>query len=259
MLMQVEGLTYSYSEKEAVKNVSLYVDKGEFVGLIGPNGSGKSTVLKNIYRGLIPDSGSILLEGENLLNMSYRKSAMKMAVVGQENDVPFDFLVEEIVAMGRSPHKKLFDIDNVRDKKIVRHALEHLGMEAMAQRNYLNLSGGEKQRVIIARAVAQESDFFILDEPTNHLDISYQMQIFDFIRRLKVTVLSAIHDLNMAALYCDRIYVLKAGQIVLHGTPEEVLTPEHIYDVYGVRSSVEKHPITGKMSITYLPADLQTA
>ncbi len=132
-------------------------------------------------------------------------------------------------------------------------------MEAMAQRNYLNLSGGEKQRVIIARAVAQESDFFILDEPTNHLDISYQMQIFDFIRRLKVTVLSAIHDLNMAALYCDRIYVLKAGQIVLHGTPEEVLTPEHIYDVYGVRSSVEKHPITGKMSITYLPADLQTA
>ena len=158
--------------------------------------------------------------------------------------------------MGRTPHKKLFDVDNAHDKQIVHHALEHLGMENMAKRNYLHLSGGEKQRVIIARAVAQESDFLILDEPTNHLDISYQMQIFDFIKRLKVTVLSAIHDLNMAALYCDRIYVLKNGRIVLQGTPEEVLTAENIYDVYGVRSSVEKHPITGRLSITFLPAEI---
>lgn len=256
MRLQVEGLTFSYGEKEAAENVSLYVKEGELVGLIGPNGSGKSTVLKNIYRGLIPDAGTITLDGEDLLTMPYKKSALKMAVVGQENDVPFDFLVEEIVAMGRSPHKKLFDVDNARDKEIVHHALEHLGMEKMAKRNYLHLSGGEKQRVIIARAVAQESDFFILDEPTNHLDISYQMQIFDFIKRLKVTVLSAIHDLNMAALYCDRIYVLKEGKVVLEGTPEDVLTPENIYQVYGVRSSVVKHPITGKLSITYLPAEI---
>lgn len=256
MRLQVEGLTFSYGEKEAAENVSLYVKEGEFVGLIGPNGSGKSTVLKNIYRGLIPDAGTITLDGENLLKMPYKKSALKMAVVGQENDVPFDFLVEEIVAMGRSPHKKLFDVDNAKDKEIVYHALEHLGMEKMAKRNYLHLSGGEKQRVIIARAVAQESDFFVLDEPTNHLDISYQMQIFDFIKRLKVTVLSAIHDLNMAALYCDRIYVLKDGKVVLEGTPEEVLTPENIYQVYGVKSSVIKHPITGKLSITYLPAEI---
>lgn len=256
MRLQVEGLTYSYGEKEAIDKVSLEVDKGEFVGLIGPNGSGKSTVLKNVYRGLIPDSGTIFLDGENLLKMSYRKSAQKMAVVGQENEVPFDFLVEEIVAMGRSPHKKLFDIDDAEDKRIVHHALEHLGMENMAKRNYLHLSGGEKQRVIIARAVAQETDFMILDEPTNHLDISYQMQIFDFIKRINVTVLSAIHDLNMAALYCDRLYVLKEGKIVLEGTPEEVLTPENIFNVYGVRSSVEKHPVTGKMSITFLPAGI---
>ncbi len=256
MRLQVEELTYSYGEKDAVHNVSLHVKEGEFVGLIGPNGSGKSTVLKNIYRGLTPDRGSILLDGENLLKMSHKKSALKMAVVGQENELPFDFLVEEIVAMGRTPHKKLFDVDNAADKKMVYHALEHLGMEKMAKRSYLNLSGGEKQRVIIARAIAQESDFFVLDEPTNHLDISYQMQIFDFVKRLKVTVLSAIHDLNMAALYCDRIYVLKDGKIVLQGTPEEVLTPENIYEVYGVRSSVMKHPVTGKVSITYLPAGI---
>lgn len=256
MRMKIEGLTFSYGDNDAISDVSLHVNRGEFVGLIGPNGSGKSTVLKNIYRGLTPDKGTITLDGEDLLKMSYRKSAQKLAVVGQENDVPFDFTVEEIVAMGRTPHKRMFDLDTAEDKRIVHHALEHLGMEKMAKRNYLHLSGGEKQRVIIARAVAQESDFLILDEPTNHLDISYQMQIFDFIKRLNVTVLSAIHDLNMAALYCDRIYVLKNGRIVLSGTPEEVLTPENIYKVYGVRSSVEKHPITGKLAITYLPAEI---
>lgn len=256
MRLQVENLSYSYSGGGGADHVSLQVGKGEFVGLIGPNGSGKSTVLKNVYRGLTPDSGTIMLDGKNLVDMSYRESALKMAVVGQENEVPFDFTVEEIVAMGRSPHKKLFDLDTLKDKKIVHHALEHLGMEKMGKRSYLHLSGGEKQRVMIARAIAQESDFFILDEPTNHLDISYQMQIFDFIKRLKVTVLSAIHDLNMAALYCDRIYVMKKGKIVLEGTPEEVLTPQNIYDVYGVRNAVEVHPITGKLTITFLPAEI---
>ena len=259
MRMQIEGLTFSYGEKDAIDDITLHVDRGEFVGLIGPNGSGKSTVLKNLYRALTPDNGTIELDGEDLLTMSHKKSALKLGVVGQENDVPFNFLVEEIVAMGRSPHKKLFDIDNAHDKEIVQHALEHLGIQDMAKRNYLYLSGGEKQRVIIARAIAQESDFFLLDEPTNHLDISYQIQIFDFIKRLKVTVLSAIHDLNMAALYCDRVYVLKAGKIVLHGTPEEVFTPENIFNVYGVHSSVEKHPITGKISITFLPASIHAA
>ncbi len=157
MRLHVEGLTYSYGEKDAVDQVSLQVERGEFVGLIGPNGSGKSTVLKNIYRGLTPDRGSIKLDGENLLTMPYKKSALKMAVVGQENEVPFDFMVEEIVAMGRSPHKKLFDVDNAHDKEIVHHALEHMGMDYMAKRSYLNLSGGEKQRVLIARAIARRA------------------------------------------------------------------------------------------------------
>lgn len=257
MRLEVENLTYSYGEKKAADQVSLKVDRGEFVGIIGPNGSGKSTVLKNIYRALTPDSGTILLDGENLLSMSYKKSARKLAVVGQENEVPFDFTVEEIVAMGRSPYKKLFDIDTPHDRQMVHHALEHLGMDQMAKRSYLRLSGGEKQRVLIARAIAQECDFFVLDEPTNHLDIRYQMQIFDFIKRLQVTVLSAIHDLNLAALYCDRLYVMKNGRVVLEGTPEEVLTPEHISEVYGVASTVEVHPLTRKLAITFLPEELQ--
>lgn len=256
MKMEINGVTYSYGGKDAVSDVSLQINDGEFIGLIGPNGSGKSTLLKNVYRALKPDSGEILLDDQELLKMNYKESARKLAVVGQENDVPFDFTVREIVAMGRSPCKKLFEVDNQHDKSMVHHALEHLGMEDMAYRNFLNLSGGEKQRVLIARAVVQESQFFILDEPTNHLDISYQMQIFDLIKSLEVTVLSAIHDLNMAALYCDRIYVMKDGKIVLSGTPEDVLTPKNIYDVYGVHSYVITHPITGKISISYLPGGI---
>ncbi|MDR2521595.1 MAG: ABC transporter ATP-binding protein, partial [Spirochaetaceae bacterium] len=252
--LQIENISFSYTDKKTISDISLTVHKGEFVGLIGPNGSGKSTVLKTLYRALVPDEGTASFDGANLLTMKPREAARKIGVVGQENEVPFDFLVDEIVAMGRSPHKKLFDIDTKEDAAIVRHALEHMGMETMAKRNYRHLSGGEKQRVLIARVIAQEADFLVLDEPTNHLDISYQLQIFDFVKRLGVTVLSAIHDLNMAALYCDRVYVLKEGRIVLSGTPEEVFTPEHIYEIYGVRCETRVHQATGKVSITYIPA-----
>ena len=253
MRMEINGLNFSYDEKCAVSNVSINIKNGEFVGIIGPNGSGKSTLLKNIYRALSPDDGTIILDGENLLKMKHKKSAQKLAVVGQENEVPFDFSVEEIVSMGRSPHKKLFDADTKQDIYMVHHALEHLGMENMAKRNFQKLSGGEKQRVLLARTVAQESDFLILDEPTNHLDINYQLQMFDFVKRLKVTVLCAIHDLNIAALYCDRLYAMKDGKIILSGTPEEVLTEENIKKLFGVKSSVTVHPVTKKISITYLP------
>jgi iron complex transport system ATP-binding protein len=257
--LNVDNLSFSYGDADAISDVTLDVKRGEFVGLIGPNGSGKSTVLKSLYRALKPDRGTVMLDGEDLYTLSHKQSAQKLGVVGQENDVPFDFLVEEIVAMGRSPHKKLFDADTPADRQIVHHALEHLGMESMAKRSYLNLSGGEKQRVLIARVIAQETDFLLLDEPTNHLDISYQLQIFDFVRRLQVTVLSAIHDLNMAALYCDRLFVLKEGRVVLSGTPESVLTPENIMDVYGVRCDTVVHPVTGKLNITYIPAAAGTA
>jgi iron complex transport system ATP-binding protein len=252
--LTIDNLTFSYGAADAISEVALRIGAGEFVGLIGPNGGGKSTVLKHLYRALAPDRGDVRLDGENLFQMSHKKSALKLGVIGQENEVPFDFLVEEIVAMGRSPHKKLFDPDTARDRAIVRHSLEHLGMENMARRSYLNLSGGEKQRALIARVVAQETDFLLLDEPTNHLDISYQLQIFDLVKRLRVTVLAAIHDLNMAALYCDRLYVLKEGRVVLAGPPEEVLTPQNIYAVYGVRCAAAVHPLTGKLNITYLPA-----
>jgi iron complex transport system ATP-binding protein len=129
-------------------------------------------------------------------------------------------------------------------------------MEDMSKRSFLHLSGGEKQRVLIARVIAQETDFLILDEPTNHLDIGYQLQILDLVKRMQATVLTALHDLNIAALYCDRIYVLKDGMIYKSGTPEEVLTPEFIFQVYGIEADVAIHPVTQKVSITFLPPSL---
>ena len=217
MRLNVEGLTYSYGARsDAIRDISLHVDRGEFVGLIGPNGSGKSTVLKNIYRGLTPDHGKIYLDGENLQKMSFRKSAQKLAVVGQENDVPFDFLVEEIVAMGRTPHKKLFDPDNAHDKQIVHHALEHLGMENMAKRNYLHLSGGEKQRVIIARAVAQESDFLILDEPTNHLDFETMEWLEQFLGSYTGAILAVSHDRYFLDSVCNRIFEFEEHTLTMY-------------------------------------------
>lgn len=251
--LEARALCYSYGRGQALSDVSMYAARGEFVGVIGPNGSGKSTLLKCLYRAIKPQSGEIFIDGANLLKMSFRETARKIAVVGQENELMFDFSVRDVVAMGRSPHKRFFDADTAEDARVVRHALEHVGMERVAHRRYSCLSGGEKQRVMIARAIAQETDFLILDEPTNHLDVSCQLDVFDFIKRLNLTVVAAIHDLNMASLYCDRLYVMKCGKIVSEGSPREILTSEMIADVYGVTARAELHPATERPAITYLP------
>ena len=257
MRLQIEQLSFSYDDHPILEDIRLHVRRGEFVGILGPNGSGKSTVLKNLYRALKPDAGLLLLDGEDLLRMNNKKAATKLGVVGQEQEVPFDFKVADIVAMGRSPHKGLFDSDTQEDKAIVEAALQQTGLTDKSRRSYSNLSGGEKQRVLLARVLAQQTEFLIMDEPTNHLDIYYQLQMFDLIKSLKITVLSAIHDLNLAALYCDRLYVLRDGRLYTTGPPADVLTPEMIYNVYGVQADVTLHPVTHKLSITYIPDNLQ--
>ncbi|WP_010676601.1 ABC transporter ATP-binding protein [Bacillus timonensis] len=256
MKLQVENLNYSLNEKSIIEDMNLHVSEGEFIGIIGPNGSGKSTLLKNIYRARKPDSGVVFIDGDNIDKMNSKKVAMKIGVVGQEQVIPFDFKVEEIIAMGRSPYKGFFTGDSAKDKEIVANAIKHIGMTDMEKRNYSNLSGGEKQRVLLGRVLAQQTDLLLLDEPTNHLDIQHQLQIFDLIKGLGVTVISAIHDLNLAALYCDRLYVVKDGRMLRAGTPEEVLTPESIYEIYGVRTDVNIHPATKKVTVTYLPVSL---
>ncbi|WP_082232775.1 heme ABC transporter ATP-binding protein [Halobacillus massiliensis] len=256
MKLQVENLSFSYNESTVLKDICMNVAHGEFVGVIGPNGSGKSTLLKNLYRVLSPDSGSIYLDNKNYKDIKVKEIAKKLGVIGQDNTLPFDFAVNDIVAMGRSPHKKLFEGDTKEDIQIIHDSLKKVGMQEMAERNYLYLSGGEKQRVLLARVLSQQTDFLILDEPTNHLDIHHQLRLFDVIKDLGVTVLSAIHDLNIAALYCDRIYVMKDGSIYASGTPEEILTSVVLHEVFKINTDVRIHPVTNKVMITYLPESI---
>ena len=208
------------------------------MGVIGPNGSGKSTLLKCIYRVLKPTGGAVWLDGRALSDYSYKESARQVAVVAQHNYYNFDFSVRDVVMMGRSPHKRALDRDNARDHQMVARALETVGMADFAQRSFATLSGGEQQRVILARALAQDTPCLILDEPTNHLDIKYQLQLMDIVKGLDRTVIAAIHDLNIAAMYCDRLYAVKEGRVVASGRPEEVLTPALIRAVYEVEAEV---------------------
>lgn len=251
MEITIDNVCISVPQKRIVENAILHIEEGKLIGLIGPNGSGKTTLLKAVYRTIKKESGEISLDGISLENMSLRDSALKLAVVTQHNYYNFDFKVEEVVSMGRTPHKRSMEMDNTEDHMIINEALKKVDMLDMRDRNFSSLSGGEQQRIILARALAQQTPCLVLDEPTNHLDIKYQLEILDIVKSLRCTAICAMHDLNLAAQYCDKIYVLQDGHIVRMGTPEEVITEEMIQDVYGVRASVSRHPITGQVNVAY--------
>lgn len=220
--MKLEGknLEARLGGSPILKGVSLCAEGRELVGVIGPNGSGKSTLLKCLYRVLRPSGGAVWLDGRELENMPRKQSARSMAVVAQHNDLSFEFTVQEMVLMGRSPHKRLLERDSGADLTIA------------------------------AQALAQQAPILILDEPTNHLDIKFQLQLMDLLRGLPCTVVAALHDLNLAAMYCDRLYVMKDGRVAGQGRPEEVLTPQLIRQVYEVEARVEKDR-TGGIQIFY--------
>ncbi|MNO27419.1 putative siderophore transport system ATP-binding protein YusV [compost metagenome] len=253
MNLQVDHIDVTLSGIDIVKDVSLQVDSGKFVGIIGPNGCGKSTLLKSIYKVIKPKQGTIFLDGKDILKSKPKPIFKKIGVVGQFNDMSFDFTVHEMVMMGRTPHKHLFESDTKNDYEIVNAALKTVDLTSYADRSYLTLSGGEKQRVILARAIAQQPQFLILDEPTNHLDIKYQLQILSIVKSLRVGTLAALHDLSLAATYCDLLYVVKSGQVVASGNPTEVLTKELIKEVYEIDCELYTNPVTGVMAIAYIP------
>lgn len=250
-MLQVENLDFHIDTAQILSQVSLSVSKNEFVGLIGPNGSGKSTILKNIYRQYSPSAGMIYLNGKDVFKMKSKEVAQQMAVVAQENQPDFDFSVREMVMMGRYSRKKMFEQDDERDREVAAKALAMVGMQGTEERSFLSLSGGEKQRIYLAMAFAQESELIILDEPTNHLDIGYQLYIMEIMREFKdKTIFTSVHDMNLAARYCDRIILLQKGKIIANGTPEEVLTVERIRSVFHVNAEIGKK--NGCLNITYL-------
>lgn len=252
MEILAKNIKKSIGNKEILQQINLDVKNKEFLGIIGPNGSGKSTFLKCVYRILKPSSGEIFFNGKNIDELSFRQTALDLAVVAQHNFYSFDFNVLDVVLMGRSPHKKILERDNKTDYDIAYKSLEIVGLKDFAERSFTTLSGGEQQRVILARALTQETESLILDEPTNHLDIKYQLQIMDIVKSLNLTVIAAIHDLNIAAMYCDRLVALKDGQIVGAGKPKDLLTEKFIKDLYEVDTQIEVLP-NDNINIRFLP------
>lgn len=248
-----EGIKLSIGDKEILKGLDIKADNKEFLGIIGPNGSGKSTFLKCVYRVQKPTSGKIFFNGQLLDELTFRESAQKLAVVAQHNSCDFDFTVLDIVLMGRSPHKRVMERDNVKDYQIACNSLKVVGLEKFEKRKFLTLSGGEQQRVILARALTQQAECLVLDEPTNHLDIKYQLQIMDIVKSLGLTVVAAIHDLNIAAMYCDRLIAIRDGAVYGSGKPYELLTENFIQNLYGVYSKVIYDKNTKFINIVYLP------
>lgn len=255
MQIRTEDLKAVLNGNPILKGVSLQAGEKQLIGVIGPNGGGKSTLLKCIYRVLQPTGGAVFLDGKSLSEYSFRESALKIAVVAQHNYYNFDFSVQDVVLMGRSPHKKTLERDNAQDFRIVEEALTKVGMLHFAERSFSTLSGGEQQRVILARALAQQTPCLILDEPTNHLDIKYQLQLMDLVRGLDRTVITAVHDLNIAAMYCDWLYAVKDGRVVGQGTPQTLLTPEFIRQVYEVEAEVSTDR-NGMLRVLYYPGQI---
>ncbi|MEV5969719.1 ABC transporter ATP-binding protein [Streptomyces sp. NPDC051921] len=255
--LRVQGMAYG----DRLHPADLVVRPGETVGLVGPNGSGKTTLLRCLYGTLAPTSGRALLDGADLHAMGPRARARRVATVPQESAAEFELTVRELVALGRSPHKRFWEGDSSADLARTDAALARVGIARLAERPYPELSGGERQRALVARALVQEPELLVLDEPTNHLDIRYQLEILSLVRHLGTTNLLALHDLTLAAAYCDRLHVLKGGRVVAEGTPAEVLTPALLRDVYGVEAEVIPHPRTGSPLVVYLtgPSDRPTA
>lgn len=251
--LSVDNLGFSISNQRIISDVSLEINEGNFVGLVGPNGCGKSTLLKNIYKAYTPDAGTSYIDGIDVVKLSNREAAKRMSVMVQENNVEFDMNVMEMVLLGRFAHRKFLSSASGEDCRIAKKALETVGMDGFEDRSFISLSGGEKQRVLIARALTQQANFIILDEPTNHLDVGYQYQIMHILKQQNTTVFASIHDLNIAAYYCDKIIVMNEGSIVGYGTPEEVLTKELIERLFGVSTVITENSMTGKMQIYFYP------
>ena len=247
--LELENLSLAYGRNVVVRDLTFRVAPGEMVGLIGPNGSGKSTVIRALSRVISPVSGRILVGGRDVLEIPRGELACLLGVVPQIAILPGTFTAFDIVLMGRNPHLGFLQHEGAQDMAIAWRAMEMTGTQSFAQRRVNELSGGEIQRVVIARVLAQEPKSVLLDEPTASLDISYQVEILDLIKGLcrenSMTVVIVLHDLNLAAQYCDRLVLMKEGRLHAQGTPDEVINPGNIKEVYGAEDCVYTHPDGG--------------
>jgi len=246
MQVNIADITVMIDRAPIVSKVTIEVAPGSVVGLIGPNGAGKSTVLRCVYRALKPTAGAVLLGGEDVRALGSKRVGQRVAVVAQDHSLDNEYSVYETVAMGRTPHKRLLDRDGAVDLDLIDHALDRVRMGWARNRLFTTLSGGERQRVLVARAIAQQTPALLLDEPTNHLDIGAQLELMTLLTDLRLTTVAAMHDLDHASAYCDQVVLLSHGQVIATGEPAAVLTPERVYEIFGVRSVIIANPLTGR-------------
>src|SRR5215475_391088 len=254
MLLEAVDLAFEYpGANRVLDGVSLSAARGSIVGLIGPNGSGKTTLIRLLSGTLKPTTGSIVLDGIPLSALSRRELARRVAVVPQDTHVTFDFSAIEIVLMGRYAHLGAFALEGPDDFAIARQALAATGTAALESRRFATLSGGEKQRVVIASALAQASDILLLDEPTTALDVGFQIEIASLLKRLNrergVTMVVSTHDLNLAATLCTELVLLKSGRVLTHGPTDRVLNAATVRALYGVDADVVRHPRAGHLTV----------
>lgn len=250
MKLSAEHISVAIGKTQILHDVSLSMEGHELVGVIGPNGSGKTTMLKCLYRVIKPNAGEIRVDERLLTDFSVQETAKKIAVHAQHSPIAFDFTVYDMVLMGRSAYQRPLRDWSREDHEQVEKALRAVEMEQESARMFSTLSGGERQRVLLARALAQNTPCLVLDEPTNHLDIKYQIQLLRLVKRLPCMTVAALHDLNLAAMFCDRLYLMHEGRVTAHGSPQEVLTKQNIETVYEVPVTVTKRP-DGHLNILY--------
>jgi len=252
-MLRAESVSFGYEGGFTLNDVSLTIPAGSLTGLLGPNGCGKTTLLKLLSGVLRPQTGRVMLGDRALTSMTRRELARHVASVPQETHPAFDYSVMEMVLMGRHPHLSAFQLEGPADFGIAREALDATGTRHLADRNYMTLSGGEKQRVVIASALAQSTEVLLLDEPTASLDLRYQLDVASLLARLnrerKVTMVLATHDLNLAASLCERLVVMRGGRILTAGPTREVLTGDTVRQLYDVEADVQFHEAAGHLTV----------
>ncbi|MCL1141986.1 ABC transporter ATP-binding protein [Shewanella gaetbuli] len=255
LALSVSQLSWTHDDCAILKNIQFDLPAKQMLGVIGPNGAGKSSLLRCLYRFILPSSGHISLFGQNIAQYSARQLATKIAVVQQDTPQFFEMNTRQLVAMGLTPHKGLLDSTTSKDNQLIDDAILQVGLATKAELQYSQLSGGEKQRALIARAIVQQPQLLILDEPTNHLDIHYQIQILQLVKSLGITVIASIHDLNLASAMCDNLVLLNQGELIANGSPSEVLTEDQISTVFKVCCEIEPHRQHGNPLISYFYHD----
>lgn len=256
-MISASNLNFSYGDSQVVDDVSLSSRTGQILGLIGPNGSGKTTLLRMLYGSLKPTDGDVQLNGRSLRSWSSQKIAQQIAVVVQHIEGETMLTTEEMVLLGRTPYHRSFSRTTKHDRQLASRALERVGATTLAARPFSALSGGERQRVLIARALAQEAEILLMDEPTNHLDVRYQHEILHLVRSLQATTVVVLHDLNLAAQYCDELILLDHGKVHAVGPPDEVLTVNNIETVYQIATRL--HAVNGRLNLTFEPLHTASA